>query len=413
MQGPPPLPPLPHDPLRWARGSLLARRPHGVRPVSPSLFLVTPSSGHGRSYEVHLLSDSWRCTCQDFVLRTLPCKHTYAVREHLLGIPSAPSPPPRPSYPQDWPAYNRAQMAEEQLFPLLLSGLLAPVRDPRPPASVGRPRLPLSDTLFCAILKVHSLLSLRRSYGRFQDARIHRHIRTVPSFVQPSLLFRREDLTSTLHQLIATTARPLSDLERRFAVDATGLRTTSFGAYCQEAHGPSRQNVWLKLHVIIGVESQIIPGVVVTASNANDAPQFPTLVDAARAAGFQMEEILGDKGYLSRANMEVAGAVGAIPYIPFKKGSTGAAKGSPLWSRMYRFFLDHREEFEQHYHLRSNVEATFAALKRKLGETLRSKDPIARVNEVLAKVICHNLMVVIHEMHEHQVTPRFLRAKWT
>lgn len=329
-----------------------------------------------------------------------------------MGVSPTPVPlPRRPTYAQNWPAYNRAQLAEERLFPRLLSELVFPLKDPRPTASTGRPRLPLSDTLFCALLKVNSQLSLRRAYGRFEDARTHRHIRTLPSFVQPSLLFRREDLTASFHELIATSARPLADWERRFAVDATGLRTTSFGSYCQEAHGASRQNIWLKLHVILGIESQIIPGVVVTASNENDTPQFPALVEAARGAGFQLHEILGDKGYLSRRNMDVAGAVGATPYIPFKKDSTGMAAGSAMWHRMYRFFTDHREEFEHHYHQRSNVEATFAALKKKLGETLRSKDPVARVNEVLAKVICHNLMVLIHEMHEHQISPRFLRGR--
>ena len=57
---------------------------------------------------------------------------------------------------------------------------------------------------------------------------------------------------------------------------------------------------------------------VVTASNPDDALQLPALVDGIRTAGFWMDELLGDKGYLSRANLEVVGTAKAAPDIPFK-----------------------------------------------------------------------------------------------
>lgn len=60
----------------------------------------------------------------------------------------------------------------------------------------------------------------------------------------------------------------------------------------------------------------------------------------------------------------------------------------------------HRDEFLTHYHRRSNVESTFSAMKRKFGDIIRSKTPIAQRNELLLKVLCHNIVCVIHEMHE-------------
>lgn len=39
-------------------------------------------------------------------------------------------------------------------------------------------------------------------------------------------------------------------------------------------------------------------------------------------------------------------------------------------------------------------EATNAAVKRKFGETLKTKNRIAQVNELLAKVMAYNLSVV-------------------
>lgn len=61
-----------------------------------------------------------------------------------------------------------------------------------------------------------------------------------------------------------------------------------------------------------------------------------------------------------------------------------------------------------HYHKRSNAESTFSAVKRKFGEALRSKTDLAMKNEILAKVICHNLSCVIHGMYELGIDPDFV-----
>lgn len=74
---------------------------------------------------------------------------------------------------------------------------------------------------------------------------------------------------------------------------------------------------------------------------------------------------------------------------------------------MFHYFQLNQEEFYQHYHKRSNVESTFSAVKKKFGETLKSKNPTAQVNELLCKLIAHNIVVVIHEMHELGITPTF------
>jgi hypothetical protein len=45
-------------------------------------------------------------------------------------------------------------------------------------------------------------------------------------------------------------------------------------------------------------------------------------------------------------------------------------------------------------------------IKRKFGDSRRSETETAQVNETLAKVFCHNL-VLIHEMHELGIDPGF------
>ncbi|MFH1257112.1 MAG: transposase [Candidatus Diapherotrites archaeon] len=74
---------------------------------------------------------------------------------------------------------------------------------------------------------------------------------------------------------------------------------------------------------------------------------------------------------------------------------------------MFHYFCLNQEEFLKHYHLRSNVETTFAMIKSKLGETLKSKNLTAQKNELLCKLIAHNIIVLIQEIHELGITAKF------
>lgn len=78
-----------------------------------------------------------------------------------------------------------------------------------------------------------------------------------------------------------------------------------------------------------------------------------------------------------------------------------------MWSKLWHYYHLNREEFLAHYHLRSNAESTFSMIKAKFGERLRSKTETAQTNEVLLKVLCHNVCCVIRSMHELGVEPTF------
>jgi hypothetical protein len=61
----------------------------------------------------------------------------------------------------------------------------------------------------------------------------------------------------------------------------------------------------------------------------------------------------------------------------------------------------------QHYHKRSNVETVYSMIKTKFGGMVRSKTPVAQVNEVLCKILCHNICVLIQSMYELGIEPMF------
>lgn len=61
----------------------------------------------------------------------------------------------------------------------------------------------------------------------------------------------------------------------------------------------------------------------------------------------------------------------------------------------------------QRYHQRSNVESTFSMVKAKFGDSVRSKTDVAMKNEVLAKLVCHNVCCLISAMYELGVDRQF------
>ena len=62
------------------------------------------------------------------------------------------------TYRQEWPAYNAAQEHELEHVVQLLRELCGTI--PQPPQTKGRPRLPLSDSVFGAVLEVYGTKSM-------------------------------------------------------------------------------------------------------------------------------------------------------------------------------------------------------------------------------------------------------------
>lgn len=279
---------------------------------------------------------------------------------------------------------------------------------PEPEQTTGRPRLPLKESLSYAIQKVYSQLSSRRAYSLFQNATERGQIEHTPHFNAPSKLLNKPEITPMLHQLVLLSALPVAGLETDFAIDSTGFRTTTFSVYHGTKYGQTKEHNWLKAHMCVGAKTNIVTAVIITDGSSSDSPQFYPLITQT-SERFTINEVSADLAYSSRNNLELVNSIGGIPYIPFKENAVGSARGSSMWKKMYHYFqLLNRDEFLKHYNKRSNIESTNAAIKRKFGETLKSKNRIAQENELLAKIIAYNLTVVIHEMYENGINPEFL-----
>ncbi len=306
-------------------------------------------------------------------------------------------------YQQNWPAYDKSQITEKARFMELLTDLLQNVEEKE--YEFGRPKILVTDMLFASALKVYTQVSLRRFMSDLKSADESGFISHAPCFASVGHFIQSEEITPVLKRLITLSSLPLRIVETKFAVDSTGFKTTKFGEYCRQKHRANTYHKWLKAHVCCGVKTNIITAVEASGENDNDSPYLDGLVTATLNNGFSLSEVSADKGYISQHNLDRIWQLGAIPFIPFKI-NTRTPEGGNTWSEMYGFFIQHQKEFLRHYHLRSNVETTFSIIKSKFNDTLKGKTRQSQVNELLLKILCHNIVVLIHETNELGINTR-------
>jgi transposase len=370
---------------------------------------LVPSQSFNGKYRVQKGPVGFSCNCADFELRGQTCKHGFAV-EFVLRREIKPdgtvieTRAARVTYSQDWSAYNKAQTNEKAQFCALLRDLVADV--PSPEQKRGRPSLPLADMIFAAAFKVSSTVSARRFMTDLKTAGSLGMIERVPHYNSIFNVLDRETLTPILNELITRSALPLKSLETQFAVDSTGFGTQSFYRHYSAKYGHDQYSRdYLKLHAMVGTKTNVVAAVYVSDRDTHDSPVLPALM-ASAAPHFNVEQVSADKGYSSHSNVETIVSYGAAAFVAFTANANGNGK-SAIYNKLFHYFQMNREEFLTQYHRRSNVESTFSAMKRKFGEIIRSKTPVAQRNELLLKVLCHNIVCLIHEMHESGATAMF------
>lgn len=398
--------------VRQQRGLELAATANITR--KGSVWIVPSQSGKGR-YTVSTDATAPHCTCPDHETRGVKCKHIFAaeyvisrernrdgsvtVTERMTVQRTV-----QRTYPQNWSAYNAAQTHEKERFLDLLRDLCGGVAESEP-QKTGRPRLPIQDAIFSACFKVYSTVSGRRVMSDLRDAQAKGYIAKTPHFNSIFNALENPALTPILREMITESSLPLKAVEVDFAVDSSGFTTSRFVPWFDHRYGSvSRQHEWVKVHLMCGVRTNIVTAVEIKDKDASDTKLLPALVDTT-AQNFRLNEVSADKGYGSLKNYKAIQYHGAVPYIAFKSIHTG--RGGGLWSRMYHLYQFNRPEFMAHYHKRSNVESTFSMIKAKFRDHVRSKTPVAMINEVLCKIICHNICCLIQESHELGIDTTF------
>ena len=327
----------------------------------------------------------------------------------------------RPTYPQDWPNYKLAREYEQEFFFLLVSDLMDLVLEPS--YSFGRPRHKFSDVLKAMALKVWGTKSMQRTKGYIREAHRLGYIEKVPGSNTVIDYFGLPDLTPILHECIEFTASVLRPYESDYAIDSSGFRTTQYMRWVEEKWGREsntedselverKSREWLKVHIVVGTNTHIIVGARVEGWRSSDSGQFIPLFQRVTKL-FDVKHISADMAYTGRENFDAAESWGATLFTPFhNRHVRPPAFDQSAWAGAYRMFADNFDEWFPTYHRRSLSETAFSTVKRLLSETIRSKTPIAQINEMLLKVLAHNIIVLIRAIFVMDLHPFFASADW-
>jgi transposase len=376
---------------------------------------VPSQSGNG-AYIVSLDHGEPFCTCQYFEAEHKKCQHIFAV-EFIVQRETKPdgtvieTKTVRITYTQEWAAYNAAQTHEQERFVVLLRDLCNGI--PQPEYKFGRPRLPLADVVFGLVFKSYTTMSGRRFTTDLKEAQEAGLVSKAAHYNSAFRYLEDAELTPLLKVLIEQSASVLKSVETDFAIDSSGFSTKTYSPWYGYKYGSNRRREkWVKVHLMCGVKTHIVTSVEATAYESGDSTQLIPLLNKT-AETFRINEVSADKAYSSRKNIHAIENAGGTAYIPFKGNARGMGSSTTgydgLWHKMWHFYNFNQEVFMAHYHKRSNVESTFSMIKAKFGASVRAKTPTAQVNEVLCKILCHNICCLIQSIYELGLEPTF----WT
>jgi len=302
---------------------------------------------------------------------------------------------------RDYNLINKAQQWEARIFLKVLDYALQTLSIPHGYKG-GRPSLaPLSEKIKICCIKQYNLKGARRSVYDIESARNNNFL--FVSKISENFFNRINDymkdttLTPYLQQLISTLSEPLIEIEKNFAVDGSGWKTSAGKPnYMRIRTDRKVKREYIGLHIISGISTHTIPHCVVSKGYEHDSKFFEPLVLRTKEI-FNINEVYGDGAYLTKKNVDLCHSLNITSYLKPKGNVVVNDLKNTAWAKaVERFTKDMALGNKRRYTLRNNVESSFNMVKSIFGDVLRHKIFEARVNELLCRVVCHNVRCLIY-----------------
>ena len=155
---------------------------------------------------------------------------------------------------------------------------------------------------------------------------------------------------------------------------------------------------YVKLHAAIEMKTRAIISFHFTRTNVHEMTQLEKLLENL----YEFNNVYADSGYLSVNNCWVIQMKGGTPYIRPKKNTTGRRNNGSAFTDMMERYNENKTEWMKKYHQRSNIEAVFSSLKRRLGGFVTSIKRKVQQIEIALKIIVYNLMILVRKIVEEE-----------
>lgn len=174
------------------------------------------------------------------------------------------------------------------------------------------------------------------------------------------------------------------------SVDSTGLKVGNYGEWMR--HKWKKRRGFVKLHIMVDIETKRILSFEVTDESTSDSRAFPSLLKQA-ASKAQIEEVLGDGGYDARSCFNGCAKLGAKPLFRVRKNASTRARGSPSRAEVVRQVRKHGLRVWKRmvgFGRRWAVETAIGSFKAMFGESVMARTVEAAQLEVGLKVAVYN-----------------------
>lgn len=357
---------------------------------------VSSQSVDGAAYTVRWILGRYVCNCADFEDRRESCKHICAVQfaeepPDPRNIPDAPSAVAAVS--RNWRQYNELKPWVQSCVAQLLKSLVAAIDDP-PPRRGNQPA-PVAELLFASVMRVYVDESGRDFCGDVLKHWVDQgFVSQLYHFNTLSAFMRRPDVSNVLRALIRESARPLAQLDTpiTIAVDSTGFSTNNSSTWYDVKYGRAQKRTYAKLHIAVDALTHIVTDALITSQDGSDTLQLPLLLEGTKTS-VAPQIVVADKAYAGKPNYDAIQQAGATPVIPPRAGMSGS--GNAIMKQMFHAFRAEDPKILRSYHQRSNVETVAFMIKAQFGDSLAARSKTGQQNELLAKVLCHNLACLV------------------
>jgi hypothetical protein len=256
---------------------------------------------------------------------------------------------------------------------------------------VGERQYPDSVIKFILTVGCIYRLPLRQCIGLVRDLLAMRGIGHLP-IPNYSTLSRRQEFLSVQVSTRLQDGRPLD-----ISIDSTGIKVYGEGEWKVRCHGYSKRRTWMKLHVVIDVDTQEIVLVDLTDNSKHDADAGAEMLKGNLE---NVKECLGDGAYDKFAFRKVLGQE-IVQVIPPPKNAVASGpdkegkQAGHLEQRddaILQISIKERGKWKQFvgYHRRSRNEVAMYRFKATFGDRFKARRFDNQVVEVKLKSVILN-----------------------
>ena len=210
-----------------------------------------------------------------------------------------------------------------------------------------------------------------------------------------ALGFEAPDFTTLWKRLTREEAVPPRVEEHILAIDSTGIKVAERGEWLRDKWRLRRG--FIKAHVAVDTATATVAAVIVSDERSHDRRfLIPLVRRAASTLPGRIVRVLADGAYDSRENFDYLASQNIDAGIKLRKDAVARAEKSQA---RYEAVVERQELGEDgwrahhEYRLRWRAEIVFSAVKRTLGEALRSTRSDLMLREAQHKFIAYNRLV--------------------